>query len=90
MADAGRFTDCQTGAAYPVAPAGANAALEHAYGQAGGVGGKPLLIVITGHFEERESMEDGRREKQVVVDQVERVGPETTCAGPADATVENS
>lgn len=35
-------------------------------------------------------MEGGRRETHVVVDQVERVGPETTCAGPGDATVENS
>jgi copper homeostasis protein (lipoprotein) len=91
MADAGRFTDCLTGKSYPVAQVGANAALEGAYGEAVGEPSGPLLILVTGHFEERESMEPGRREEHVVVDQVRRVGPETSCKRPMpNATLENT
>lgn len=84
MADAGRFTECRTGTVYPVAQVRANAALERAYREAGGTAGKPLLAVITGYLEERESMEGGRRETHLVVEQVERVGPEATCGGSVD------
>jgi len=91
MADAGRFTECLSGSAFPVAQAGANAALERAYGGARTGPGAPLLVVFRGHFEERPAMEGDRLLQHVVVDSVERVGPGASCEEPVSrATLENT
>lgn len=91
MADAGRFTECLSGSAFPVAQVGANVALERAYGQARTAPGAPLLVVFRGHFEERPAMEGDRLLQQVVVDSLERVGPGASCEEPMSrATLENT
>jgi heat shock protein HslJ/uncharacterized lipoprotein NlpE involved in copper resistance len=91
MADAGRFAECQSGATFPVAQVGANAALERAYGAARPAPGAPLLVSLRGHFEERPAMEGDRRLEYVVVDSLERVGPGATCEGRmSEATLENT
>jgi copper homeostasis protein (lipoprotein) len=91
MADAGRFTECRSGVAFPVAQVGANAALERAYGEAHPEPGAPLLVSFRGHFEERPAMEGDRRMEFVVVDSFERVWPGATCAGrTSGATLENT
>lgn len=91
MADAGRFTECGSGATFPVAQVAANVDLERAYIGARPEPGAPLLVSFTGHFEERPAMEGDRRLEYVVVDRFDRVGPGTTCEGPmSDATLENT
>jgi copper homeostasis protein (lipoprotein) len=91
MADAGRFTECQSGATFPVAQVAANATLERRYGEARPAPGAPLLVGLRGHFEERPAMEGDRRLEYVVVDSVERVGPGATCeARMSEATLENT
>jgi uncharacterized lipoprotein NlpE involved in copper resistance len=91
MADAGRFTECGSGATFPVALVGDNAALERAYGGARTEPGAPLLVSFTGHLEERPAMEGPRRMEHVVVDRFERVWPGATCEGRmSNATLENT
>lgn len=91
MADAGRFTECRSGTAFPVAQVGAHAALERAYLAARTGPGAPLVVGIRGHFEERRGMEGDRLLEHVVVDSVERVGPGATCEeGRSNATVANT
>ena len=91
MADAGRFTECLSGSAFPVAQVGANAALERAYGGARTAPGAPLLVVFRGHFEERPAMEGDRLLQHLVVDSLERVGPGASCDQPISrATLENT
>ena len=91
MADAGRFTECQSGATFPVAQAGASVTLERAYGGARPAPGVPLLVAVRGHFEERPAMEGDRRLEYLVVDSLERLGADTTCGGSmSKATLENT
>ena len=91
MADAGRFTECQSGATFPVAQAGASVTLERAYGGARPAPGVPLLVAVRGHFEERPAMEGDRRLEYLVVDSLERLGADTTCGGRmSKATLENT
>jgi copper homeostasis protein (lipoprotein) len=91
LADAGRFTECQSGAAFPVAQTGSNADLERAYIGARNEPGAPLLASFRGHFEERPAMEGDRRMEYVVVDSFERVGPGATCEQRmSNATLENT
>ena len=79
MADAGRFTECASGAAFPVAQLGANAALERAYLTARHEPGAPLPVAFRGHFAELPAMEGDQRVEHVVVDSVERVPADSTC-----------
>jgi copper homeostasis protein (lipoprotein) len=91
MADAGRFTECFTGAAFPVAQTGANAALERAYGAAKAQPGAPLFVSVRGHFEEQAALEGSRRMEHVVVDSFDRVWPGATCEAPMpSALLENT
>ena len=91
MADAGRFTECLSRSAFPVAQVGANAGLERAYGEARTAPGAPLLVVFRGHFEERPAMEGDRLLQHVVVDSLERVGPGASCEEPMSrVTLENT
>jgi copper homeostasis protein (lipoprotein) len=79
MADSGRFTECFSGATFPVAQVGANAALERAYLAARPEPGAPLLVSFSGHFEDRPGMEGDRRMEHVVVDSFDRVWPGASC-----------
>ena len=90
MADAGRFTDCRTGTAFPVALAGDNADLERAYAAARSVPGEPLLVRFTGHVEDRPGMEEGQVLAHVVVDSFIAVFPGMVCDGAKAATLPGS
>jgi copper homeostasis protein (lipoprotein) len=82
MADAGRFTDCRSGAVFPVAQVEANAQLEAAYAEARRDPGVPLLVDFMGHFEELPAMEGNRRIEHVVVDVFQQVERDATCNDP--------
>jgi copper homeostasis protein (lipoprotein) len=73
MADAGRFTECLSRTTFPVAQAGANAALERAYGQTRTEPGAPVFVAVRGHFEERPAMEGDQRLQYLVVDSLARI-----------------
>jgi heat shock protein HslJ len=91
MADGGRFTECLSGSAFPVAQVGDNAALERAYTAEPHEPGAPLLVGFTGHFEDRPAMEGDRRMEHVVVDHFDRVLPGATCEERMrGATLENT
>ncbi|HXS25820.1 MAG TPA: META domain-containing protein [Gemmatimonadales bacterium] len=91
LADAGRFTDCGSGATYPVAQAGANAALEQAYGEARAEPGAPALVTVRGHFEERPAAEGDKQLEYVVVDSVGQVRAGAACEGPrSNASLTNT
>jgi heat shock protein HslJ/uncharacterized lipoprotein NlpE involved in copper resistance len=79
MADAGRFTECSSGATFPVAKLGANAALEQAYLALQPRPGVAVPVAFRGHFGELAGMEEGQRMEHVVVDSVERVGSGPAC-----------
>ncbi len=83
MADAGRFTECRSGAVLPIAPTGANAQLETAYAGARREPGVPLLVDFMGHFEELPAMEGDRPIEHVVVDVFQRVERDATCDDPS-------
>lgn len=78
MADAATFTRCGTGATYPVAMEGDQAALERAYLAAPHVAGAPVMVTLQGRVEMRPSMEGPPRE-HLVVDHFDEVWPEETC-----------
>ena len=80
LADAGRFTDCASGASYPVAQVGESIALERAYTAARTQPGAPVLVSLRGHLEERPAMEGNRRVVYLVVDRFERASPDHECA----------
>ena len=82
-ADAGRFTECRSGAVHPVAPMGANAQLETAYSEARRDLGVPLLVDFMGHFELLPAMDGDKQVEHVVVDVFQRVERDATCDDPA-------
>ena len=90
MADAGRFTDCRTGTAFPVAAAGDNADLERAYATARDAPGWPLLVTFTGHIEDRPGMEEGQVLAHVVVDSFIAVFPWRMCDSDLTAKLPGS
>lgn len=91
MADAGRFSDCESSSTFPVAQVGDNAALERAYSQSRPEPGAPLLVSFRGHFEERPAIEGDRRIRHVLVDAFDRVWPGLTCGDRmSNATLENT
>jgi len=83
MADAGLFTDCNTGRQWPVAMESANAELERAYLQAPHEPGEPVLVRVVGRFLLRPPMEGPEDVEMLVVDEVLEVNPDGTC-DPAD------
>ena len=85
MADAGRFTDCSTGTAYPVAAAGDNAALERAYGAMRSDPGAPVLVSFVGRIVDRPGMEESQILPHVIVDSLIAVIPGDTSYCPAEA-----
>lgn len=79
MADAGHFTHCATGARYPVAQRGENAALERAYGSFPHEPGAPVIVSVLGRLEPLPPMEGKSPQDQLIVDRVLRVWPDETC-----------
>jgi uncharacterized lipoprotein YbaY/heat shock protein HslJ len=87
-ADAGWFTDCQTGERFPVAQEGDNAALERAYLETTSEAGESLLAVVEGRIEARRSME-GEPRPMLIVDRVRRLEP-GSCESGSAASLENT
>jgi copper homeostasis protein (lipoprotein) len=87
LADAGLFTDCRTGARYPVAMEKDNAALERAYAAARTTPGAPVLVVLEGRFERRPRMEGDGTQETLIVEKFIETRPGGTCnaAVPAAA-----
>jgi len=83
LADAGRFSDCASGATFPVAQVGENIALERAYTAARTKAGAPVLVTLRGHLEERPAMEGDRRAVHLVVDRFDSAWPGAACTDRA-------
>lgn len=81
MADAGRFSDCRTGKALPVAQEADNAALERAYSQAAPEPGGPVLVTFEGRFAMRPPMERDGLEEVVIVEKFREARSGERCEG---------
>jgi uncharacterized lipoprotein YbaY len=80
MADAARFTECESRQQWPVAMEGAYKALEEAYLKNRRQPGDELLVEIEGRVAIRPNMEEGRPPiPTLVVDQYNGVFPGETC-----------
>jgi heat shock protein HslJ len=79
FADSARFTDCASGESLPVASNAGGLELERAYLGSGREPQQPLLVEIIGSTETLASMEEGRRERHMVVAQLIRVSEESRC-----------
>ncbi|CAL1240248.1 conserved exported protein of unknown function [Candidatus Methylocalor cossyra] len=79
-ADAGWFTECQTGLRLPVAQEGANAALEAAYGKAHTTPGETLMTSIRGTIAPRPKQEGEGQERMLVVERFSAFQPGPACA----------
>ena len=93
MADAASFFDCTSGDQFPVAPEGANAALQAAYVATRSAPGEPALATVDARVVMR-AVEDGGTPRPVL--QVERfvaIAAQAACAAPASsgaASLENT
>ena len=78
-ADAALFTDCTDGRRRPVAMEADNVALERAYGKARHEDGRPLLVRVHGHYDQRPKMEGEGIEEVLIVDEFRKVSGDTQC-----------
>jgi copper homeostasis protein (lipoprotein) len=81
MADAGQFTECLTGASFPVATEGENAALERAYlntphGQA-----EPIFVTLDARLKSRPAMDGIAYQEAVVPVHFISIEPGMACSG---------
>ncbi len=81
LADAGRFTECLSGATFPVAMEAENAALERAYiniphGQA-----EPILVTLDARLKSQPKMEGPGYEEALVPVRFVSIQPGITCEG---------
>jgi len=90
MADAARFTDCRTGKSFPVAMEGPYIELERAYLDSGIKGGEEVLVELRGRYLERPAMEGDHNEINLIVDKVEKLDPNGTCAPTLHADLRNT
>jgi copper homeostasis protein (lipoprotein) len=91
MADAGLFRECLTQLTFPVAQAGDNAALEHAYSTEREQAGQELLVKVDGRIAMQPRMEGSGQQQSLVVERFIAVLPGETCSGAApSATLENT
>lgn len=90
MADAGLFTDCATGARWPVATEGDNAALERAYGTAKAAPGSPVLVKVEGRLEPRPKVDAAGEETTLIVERFIRAWPKGSCKGMGTAELEDT
>ena len=80
MADAALFTECLTGARFPVALEKDNVALERAYLAARPAPGAPLLVTLDGSLARRPKMDGDGDQEVLVVERFDRVWPGESCA----------
>jgi len=90
LADAALFRDCRSGKSFPVAMKGAYLELERAYLDSGVEGGQEVLVQLRGRYLERPSMEANRNEIQLIVDKLEKLDPQNTCAPTVHAELQNT
>ncbi|WP_159916519.1 hypothetical protein [Pantoea sp. 18069] len=84
-ADAGRFTECRTGAEMPVAQAGDSALLESAYTASRSAPGAPVFVEVQGRWVQRARADmppsANARELVLLVERFVSVSSQTSCAG---------
>ena len=84
LADAATFNECSTGRRFPVAFEGAQTEVERAYLEVAPSAGAPVLVSLTGRFDERPAME-GPDTDHLVIEELGRFWPGETCAREAMA-----
>jgi uncharacterized lipoprotein YbaY/heat shock protein HslJ len=90
FADAARFQDCRTGRDFAVSMEGAYSELEHTYLNSGIKAGAQVLVQIRGRYLERPSMEGNRNEVKLIVDKLEGLSREDSCAPTEHAELRNT
>lgn len=81
MADAGLFSECLTGATFPVAMKAENAALERAYMNTPHGQAEPILVTLDGRLTSRLSMKGLRDEEAIVPERFINIQPGISCSG---------
>jgi len=90
-ADAGRFTECRSGLALPVAAEGDNAALEHAYSGARRTEDEALVVSVEGRIAQRPAVEGSGLRPMLLVERYTGIWPGESCGAPfATATLANT
>ncbi len=90
MADAALFADCATGARWPVATEGDNAALEQAYLKKRTAPGAPLLVAVEGRIEPHPRVDGPGKEPVLIVERFVRASPEQSCGSMDAVTLEDT
>jgi uncharacterized lipoprotein YbaY/heat shock protein HslJ len=90
MADAALFRDCRTGKTFPVSMEGGYIELERAYLNSGIESGYELMVQLKGRYLERPAMEGNRNEVSLIVDKLEKIDPENSCAPTEHAALQNT
>ncbi|HEY2977460.1 MAG TPA: META domain-containing protein [Burkholderiaceae bacterium] len=86
MADAASFFDCASGDQFPVVEAGANAALQAAYGAARSAPGAPALATVDARLVMR-ALEDGATPRPaLLVERFVTIAAQSACEAPSTAT----
>jgi uncharacterized lipoprotein YbaY/heat shock protein HslJ len=90
MADAARFRDCRSGKSFPVAMEGAYIELERAYLNSGIEAGNEVMVKLRGRYLERPAMESNHNEIKLIVDKLENIDPQNTCAPTEHAELQDT
>jgi uncharacterized lipoprotein YbaY len=90
MADAALFRDCRSGKSFPVAMEGAYIELERAYLNSGIESGSEVMVRLRGRYLERPAMEGNRNKVKLIVDKLEDIDPQNTCAPNEHAELQNT
>ena len=90
MADAAMFRDCRTGKVFPVSMEGAYIEVERAYLNSGIEPGSEIMVQLKGRYLERPAMEGNRNEVNLIVDKLEKIDPENSCAPTEHAALQNT
>ena len=90
MADAALFRDCRNGKSFPVSMEGAYIELERAYLNSGIDAGSEVMVRLRGRYLERPAMEGNRNEVKLIVDKLENIDPQNTCAPNEHAELQNT
>ena len=90
MADAALFRDCRDGRIFPVAMEGAYTELERAYLNSGIEAGGELFARLTGHLQQRPSMEGNNSEVNLIVDKLQNIDANGSCDPAAPVRLLNT
>ena len=90
LADAAVFRDCHTGKSFPVAMEGAYIELERAYLNSGINGGDEVMVQLRGRYLERPSMEGNHNKVKLIVDKLQNLDIENSCAPTTHAELQNT